>query len=536
MRPQAKQILGLRDREIYQAIRFVWLATGCGDAPRPAVYESVRAAAASADRRHWMYGGMQELLLPNSEQIIYAAGSWARAIEISGLGPLRRAAASDVLPIVDVLDAYAHETETLAPVEWVVEEWRRKRGGRVARSTLPQQAYVADLRERRAARGLQTPPMDARGASHVPLAPASTQEHMPGSQWTWAMCVELLARLLLELPPGTRSVTQRKYRELIAGRSYPWPDGLRRAVKKENATRVARGIASDLTVADLWAAAARRAAQLRRHPEPLSPLAARYVERAEVICRFARQHKRWPLKKEIETFADQSLILRSPHRSHAEYVAEAKQLLRSDDPAAFAAVERASQELAAAERERVTKRRREAGARYRARRRERAAPLPRGAPKGTPRADAIAQFADEQDALPSDGMLRYWARELRGMSLAQPIRTHAAELARVRRSRTRSGKSTPTRVLTRRDRHLLRPSSSQPPAIAVRRREWPTDAILASLPEIVAAAAGRTLTVDLWRELTKGRADLPSYSTARKRIKETYGVTFADYISSIGSG
>jgi hypothetical protein len=75
---QVEQILGLSDEEISQAIRFVWLATGCGEAPRPAVYESVREAAGTADRRHWMYGGMQALILPNSEQIIHAAGSWAR--------------------------------------------------------------------------------------------------------------------------------------------------------------------------------------------------------------------------------------------------------------------------------------------------------------------------------------------------------------------------------------------------------------------------------------------------------------------------
>jgi hypothetical protein len=209
----------LSDEEISQAIRFVWLTTGCREAHRPAVYESVREAAVSADRRRWMYGGMRALLLPNSEQIIHAAGSWAPAIQISGLGPLGRAAASDVTPIVDVLDAYVEETGTLAPVGWTVEEWRRKRGGRVAGSTLPQKAYFAELCERRAVRGLDTPPLDAWRVSHAPLSPASGTEYAPRRPWAWATCVELLARLLLELPPGTRSVTQRKYRELIVGRS-----------------------------------------------------------------------------------------------------------------------------------------------------------------------------------------------------------------------------------------------------------------------------------------------------------------------------
>ena len=206
-RRREEQIKGLSDEEISQAIRFVSLTTGCGEAPRPAVYESVREAAVSADRRRWMYGGMQALLLPNSEQIIHAAGSWARAVEISGLGPLGRAAARDVTPIVDVLDAYVEETGTLAPVDWTVEEWRRKRGGRVAGSTLPQKAYFAELRVRRAARGLETPPPDVRGVSHAALSPASGTEYAPRPRWAWATCVELLARLLLELPPGTRSVT-----------------------------------------------------------------------------------------------------------------------------------------------------------------------------------------------------------------------------------------------------------------------------------------------------------------------------------------
>lgn len=146
-----------------------------------------------------------------------------------------------------------------------------------------------------------------------------------------------------------------------------------------------------------------------------------------MICRFACQHERWPLKKEVEAFAErESLVVRPPHGSHADYVAEAERLLRRDDPAAFTAVQRAGEEAAAAKHERARKRRAEAGTRYRAH----AVPLrPRGAPKGILRADAIAQFADEQEALPSEGMLRYWARQVNGMSLAQPVRTHALELA-----------------------------------------------------------------------------------------------------------
>ena len=53
------------------------------------------------------------------------------------------------------------------------------------------------------------------------------------------------------------------------------------------------------------------------------------------------------------------------------------------------------------------------------------------------------------------------------------------------------------------------------------------------MPSVVAAAAGRTLTIDLWRELTRARSDLPSYNTIRKRVKESYGMTFAEYVSRL---
>jgi antirestriction protein ArdC len=95
-----------------------------------------------------------------------------------------------------------------------------------------------------------------------------------------------------------------------------------------------------------------------------------------VICRFAGQHQRWPLKKEMEAFAErESLVVRPPHGSHADYLAEAKRLLRRDDAAAFAAAQRAGQAAAAAKRERARKQRAEASTRYRARRRARATPL-----------------------------------------------------------------------------------------------------------------------------------------------------------------
>jgi hypothetical protein len=55
----------------------------------------------------------------------------------------------------------------------------------------------------------------------------------------------------------------------------------------------------------------------------------------------------------------------------------------------------------------------------------------------------------------------------------------------------------------------------------------------ASVRSVLAEAAGRRVTIDLWRELAKRRTDLPSYSTVRKRVKEVYGMSFARYISSL---
>ena len=127
----------------------------------------------------------------------------------------------------------------------------------------------------------------------------------------------------------------------------------------------------------------------------------------------------------MEAFAErESLVVRPPHGSHADYVAEAERLLRRDDPAAFTAPVRKP-------RPRSTSARRQAegGGQDEVPRTCSAAAAP-GRPQGHPPCRcAIAQFADEQEALPSEGMLRYWARQVNGMSLAQPVRTHALELA-----------------------------------------------------------------------------------------------------------
>jgi hypothetical protein len=256
MRPQVALVADLSAEEIRQSIRCVWQAIGCPSSLSAPRYEKGLDKLRKADPQGFSTG-IAPSQLANANQIIYAAGSWARALAIAELAVPARGSYRRVLSVVEALDGYVEETGRLAPVPWVIDERRAKRQERIATPTAPSAEYVAQVRAGRAARGLDTPEMDAPGAARAELEPGMpASDWAPDLGWTWDACVFALARLLLSLPAGTRSMTQARHRQLVAGTGAPWPGTLQRAVKQENAERREKGFAADLTVADLWAAAA----------------------------------------------------------------------------------------------------------------------------------------------------------------------------------------------------------------------------------------------------------------------------------------
>ena len=253
----------------------------------------------------------------------------------------------------------------------------------------------------------------------------------------------------------------------------------------------------------------------------------RRLDRAEVACTFARVHERWPKRKELEQFAArEGLAMRPRHGSlHAEVLAGARERLARDDATVAERLGRRPKEHQAMARAR-------ANARRRAKRRQ-GPPRRRGSPLGVPICEAIAEFADEQDAYPSSNLLRYWARQLRGMSLAFPTGCYEDDLGRAARTRRADGKSPITARLTLADKASLRPASNASPSILKRRKQWPHVEALATVPRVIALANGETITPAAWMRLTRGRADLPSISTLRIAVSAVHGKTVAQYLADV---
>jgi hypothetical protein len=248
MRPQVALVSDLSAEEIRQSIRCVWQAIGFPPSLSAPRYE--KGLGKLADPQGFSTG-VAPSQLANANQIIYAAGSWARALAIADLDVPARGSYRRVLSVVEALDGYVDETGRLAPVRWVIDERRAKRQERIATPSTSSAEYVAQLRAYRAGRGLATPELDARGTAHAELEPGMpASDWAPDLGWTWDACVFALARLLLRLPPGTRSMTQARHRQLVPGTEAPWPATLQRAVNQENAERRAKGLAADLTVGD----------------------------------------------------------------------------------------------------------------------------------------------------------------------------------------------------------------------------------------------------------------------------------------------
>ena len=530
-RRQVTPIEELSDEEIAQALRFADRRAG-GRPLRPALYDAIRDGALREDRRRWMYGGLVALMLPNSDQIRWAAGSWTRALEIAGLAPLAAQSRGQALPVVDVLDAYVEATGRLASMWWVVEEWRSKRAEPVQQPVRSARWYLEALQRNRQARGQTTPVVDPAGSRHValPVTVSSTPLGPRVRGWSWDVAVELLAQLLCKLPPGTRRLGQREMLRLVRGRGLPSPSTLPGIVKREQARREAVGWDGELTLDDLWEEAAKRAVVLRRDPSQAWPDAGVLLERTAVIVRFAKQHGYLPLERELKPFAtEHGWRLDRARRPHDEYVAEAEQLLRAEHPHApypFHGRRRLDPEE---RKRRLDERRaREAERRRRQQRRAGRPRMKRGGQPGVPRRTAIAEFVQEQDAFPSSGLLVFWAHEIRGMSLAAEQRLHAQELALVARARRRAGEPVPDRVLTMRDRDALRHATHAAPAVRKRRKTWAPDACAEAVLGVLCTRPGWVPSITEWRDLTRGRSDLPSYSRVRKVAKERLGLTFAE--------
>ena len=535
-RRQVTPIDELSEDQIAQALRFADRRAE-GRPLRPALYDAIRDAAVRDDRRRWMYGGLVGLMLPNSDQIRWAAGSWTRALEIAGLAPLPAQSRSQALAVVDVLDAYVEATGRLAPVSWVVDEWRCKRPEPVQQPVRSAESYIKALRRRREARGQTTPMVDSARSRHVelPVTGSSTPVGPRVRGWSWDVAVELLAQLLCKLPPGTRRLGQREMLRLVRGRSLPSPSTLPGIVKREQARREATGWDGQLTLEDLWDEAAKRAVVLRHDPCQARPDAGAILDRTVVMVRFAKQHGYLPLERELKPYArEQGWRLDRAQRPHDEYIAGAEQRLRAEHPDTrypFHGQRRLDPE----ERKRRLDegRAREAERRRRLERRAGRPRMKRGGQPGVPRRTAIAEFVQEQDAFPSSGLLVFWAHEIRGMSLAAEQRLHAQELALVGRARRRAGQPVPNRVLTMRDRDALRHATHPAPPIRKRRKTWPADACTDAVIEVLRKRPGWAPSITEWRDLTRGRPDLPSYSRLRKVAKETMELTFAEFMAEM---
>jgi hypothetical protein len=477
MRRQVPLIAALSDEEIRQALRLADRLLG-GSALRPAAYDEVMGAAKRRDRRRWMYGG-QLFWVPNSDQIRHAAGSWGAALELAGLERPGRVVARRGAAVVSVLDAYVEETGQLAPVDFVIGEWRRKRGA-VERTAGRLVRYEQELRSRRRQRGQDTPAMNRRGGNHPRLSQA-THPPSPGEahpqRWSWDTAVTVMGGLLCELPPGTQRLSQRVHRRLARGKGLPSPSSISRLVKREERRRRSTGWVGSLTVEDFWAEASRRAAVLRRgSSSTYSP-----VERPGAVDDHAVAPER-------------TLDMRGkPDRRG-----------RTMPPAS-----RAARGI------------RRGGGR-------------RGRPRGVSHRDAIAEFVEEQGAFPSRPMLRYWAREVRGLSLATETGgRHQKDCEWVAHDRESRGAWVPTVYLTMADRTLLHVAGNAmaPPAIPKQRRHWPPEEALS-----VAGAAIRSIgsapSITEWMTLSKNRPDLPSYATVYKAAKQLLGTSFANFVRS----
>jgi hypothetical protein len=155
-----------------------------------------------------------------------------------------------------------------------------------------------------------------------------------------------------------------------------------------------------------------------------------------------------------------------------------------------------------------------------------------GGPRGVPRTVAIAEFIHEQDALPSKGLLEYWARSLRGTSLAISHDGHRADLESVRRTRAELGLRVPERTLNMRDRGPLRPCLHETTAATTRRRRATLRDCLETAMTLI-GQVGPGMPISQWCDLTFGRPDLASYSCVWRHAQEELGLTFRQFLRRV---
>ena len=130
----------------------------------------------------------------------------------------------------------------------------------------------------------------------------------------------------------------------------------------------------------------------------------------------------------------------------------------------------------------------------------------RGQPRGVSRVVAIGMFVHEQDAFPSDGMLRWWAREGHGMSLASAAHPHAVAIEIVAEQLRSDGRLPPLRILTRREADQLGPIPQTDPPAPKPKRGWTLEECADAVSIVAGLLAPREhLGCESWDRITDGR-------------------------------
>lgn len=179
-------------------------------------YRVEREKVLALDRARWMHGS--QLLLPNAEQIMHAAGSWDEALRFAGLREQRKPGATrkktNAPPLLDLMERF-YEVHSVQPTRPALQEW-------ASASDIPypspegrnafQKAREAWV-ERRRAVGKPDPklPPHGKGRKTSVRPDYSTRKGapLPGERrrdfWDEASCVAAVTRYIAQLPPGKGS-------------------------------------------------------------------------------------------------------------------------------------------------------------------------------------------------------------------------------------------------------------------------------------------------------------------------------------------
>jgi hypothetical protein len=180
----------------------------------PGEYEQERASLLEQDRAHWLHGG--RLKLPNTNQIVTAAGDWDEALSAAGLNDslspgYRR---DNEIPTIPEILERCYEAHEAEPTVKECEVFAQANSIPFPNRRRLWASYLDDWKQQRLERGLASPngppPLSERPDYSRDMGARREGERRRKRRDDFDEAVEWVARYLTQLRPG-ETASQRSY-------------------------------------------------------------------------------------------------------------------------------------------------------------------------------------------------------------------------------------------------------------------------------------------------------------------------------------